>query len=229
MTLAALIFDFDGTILDTEVPVYTSWKTEYERFGSDLPLDRWLQGVGSAGGPDHLSILAELSESAGLPFDRDLVAARRLATRNEMLAVSAPRPGIVELIEQARDSVIPLAVASSSSMPWVGGHLDGLGLRSHFDVVMTVDQVEHGKPAPDLFLAAARGLGVDPTRCVAIEDSAHGITSANAAGMVSIAVPNDITTHQDFPHAALKLASLADIGLAQVRALAAAAGTNSAR
>ena len=220
MTLRALVFDFDGTILDTEVPVYTAWNAEFRRLGSELPLARWLTVVGSAEDPDWMAELAELAVERGVAFDAEAVAERRRATRDRMLAASGPRPGVVAMLEQAVEAELGLAVASSSSSDWVVPHLETFGLSDYFSVVMTVDQVDRGKPAPDLFLRAAEGLDVSPRCCVAIEDSHHGVTSANAAGMVSVAVPNEITRHQTFEHAAHTVASLAELDLAALAALA---------
>ena len=110
-----------------------------------------------------------------------------------------------------------LGVASSSSSRWVEGWLGRLGLADAFDCVCGRDHVERVKPAPDLFLLAARRLGVEPAACVVIEDSPNGVRAANGAGMRCVAVPNEITRHATFPEATeLFLESLAETSLVEV-------------
>ena len=99
------------------------------------------------------------------------------------------------MIVAAHAAEVTLAIASSSPLDWVESHLDRLGLLNEFAVIRTRDHVDRGKPAPDLFLAAAGALGVDPADAVAIEDSRHGCAAAKAAGMTCVVVPNRITTH----------------------------------
>jgi beta-phosphoglucomutase-like phosphatase (HAD superfamily) len=106
-----------------------------------------------------------------------------------------------------------LAVASSSSRAWVEPHLERFGLRGRFSVVRTRDDVARTKPAPDLFLAACEGLGVEPAEAVALEDSAHGVTAARAAGLRCVVVPNQLTRLTDLSHADLRIDSLADLRL----------------
>ena len=104
-------------------------------------------------------------------------------------------------------------MASSSALDWVGGHLERRGLLDRFAVVVTSDDVERTKPAPDLYRAALAALGASPERAVALEDSAHGCTAAVSAGLFCVVVPNTVTQGQDFSHADLVVGSLTEIGL----------------
>ena len=108
------------------------------------------------------------------------------------------------LVDSLVAAGVPIGVASSSSLEWLDRHLGRLGLRSRFAAVIGADLVGGvGKPAPDVYLRACADLGADPAQSVALEDSAHGVASAKAAGMAAVAVPSRITRFNDFTHADL--------------------------
>lgn len=186
----AIVFDFDGTIADTEWPIYQVALEAFQAHGLNFELTDWVKGIGLADNKPLEGLLADaLGEE---PDPRILKAAgERRARWNEEMAVF---PGVVEVIAAANHYEVPLAVASSSPTSWVEPHLDRLGLKHHFVSIRTRDHVDRGKPAPDLFLAAAAALGIDPAAGLAIEDSRHGCASAKAAGMTCVVVPNRITT-----------------------------------
>jgi HAD superfamily hydrolase (TIGR01509 family) len=218
-TLQAIVFDFDGLIADTETPQYTTVAHAFTEHGVELDLADWQAIIGTAGHPHWSEMLADaLGERAG-EVDFDAVRAAKLSTYHRLLEDLVPLPGVVELIEAAAAEGLGLAVASSSPLDWVDGHLHRFGLRSHFSSVHTRDHVERTKPAPDLFSLAVDTLGVDPARTVALEDSPHGVTAAKAAGMVAVACPNDITRGHPFEHADLVVESLADVTLADLATL----------
>jgi HAD superfamily hydrolase (TIGR01509 family) len=204
----ALVFDFDGLILDTEWPQFVSVGEAFAAHGVDLSLDEWRDGVGRT---DQRHWSEWLEEVLGTPIDGVSVRASRLERHHALIAEEVVRPGVVELLDAAAADRIGLAVASSSPLDWVAPHLERLGLIGRFDTVITGDDVVSTKPAPDLYLAATASLGAAPARSVAFEDSAHGCTSAVAAGLRCVAVPNRITRGQDFARADLVLESLADI------------------
>jgi HAD superfamily hydrolase (TIGR01509 family) len=218
--IAALIFDFDGLILDTETCTYEATAGIFAEHGETLDLAWWHSIIGSADHPHWSEVLAE---RLGRPIDRAALVARREERRLRVLRALLPRAGVVELLEAALAEGIPVAVASSSALDWVGGHLERLGLRASFAAVVTRDDVSDDgartKPAPDLFLLAAERLGVEPARCVAFEDSPNGVVAARAAGMVVVAVPGPMTTGLDMSAADLVVPSLAGIDLAGFRKL----------
>ncbi len=218
--IRALVFDFDGLILDTEEPVYRSWLEVYQAHGQDLPFERWVEIVGSTTArfhPQH-----HLEERLGRPLPQEVLE-RRVVRRTELVLAKQLLPGVVELADEARRSGLLLGVASSSTAEWVKGHLDRLGILDRFDCVRCRDDVANAKPAPDLYLAVLDCLGVDPAHAVAIEDSPNGITAARRAGMRCVAIPNSITAKLDLSGADFVLASLADMApaalLARVGAL----------
>jgi len=206
--IRALVFDFDGLILDTEEPVYRSWLEVYQAHGQDLPFERWVEIVGSTTArfhPQH-----HLEERLGRPLPQEVLD-RRVVRRTELVLAKQLLPGVVELADEARRSGLLLGVASSSTAEWVKGHLDRLGILDRFDCVRCRDDVANAKPAPDLYLAVLDCLGVDPAHAVAIEDSPNGITAARRAGMRCVAIPNSITAKLDLSGADFVLGSLADM------------------
>ena len=125
-------------------------------------------------------------------------------------------PGVAEFIERARALGLALGVASSSPRSWVEGHLTHLLLRPHFTVIRCAEDVEHVKPAPDLYFAVTSALGVAPDQTIAIEDSPNGITAAKAAGLYCVSVPNAMTRNLSMDAADLVLVSLARVSAASV-------------
>jgi HAD superfamily hydrolase (TIGR01509 family) len=203
--LKAVAFDFDGLILDTEEPVYRSWVEVYEAHGEELPFDRWIEIVGSS--TATFDPRGHLEERLGRALTQDVLD-RRIERRTAMVLAQPILPGVVVLADAARAAGLRVGVASSSTSQWVRGHLERLGLLDRFDCMRCRDDVAKVKPAPDLYLAVAACLAVEPEEAVAIEDSPNGIASAKAAGMWCIAVPNRITGGLDFSHADAVLTTL---------------------
>ena len=209
--VSALVFDFDGTILDTETPVYESWAETYRMAGIEpVPLDRWLQHIGQADG-FGLDIRGELCTQLGVDALSAQLEERRKSMRDDMIRELQVRDGVLRWIDAAVAAQIPLAIASSSPTSWVKSHLDRLGLTSRFATLSCADPGVAGKPDPTVYLAACKNLGADPTAALAIEDSMHGVSAAIAAGMRCIAAPGPITASMDFDHATVRVESLADL------------------
>jgi HAD superfamily hydrolase (TIGR01509 family) len=212
--IRALVFDFDGLILDTEEPIYRSWLEVYAAHGEDLPFDLWVKTVGSttkAFHPQH-----HLEERLGRPLPQEVLD-RRIGRRTELILAEPLLPGVLELIEAARSQGLKLGVASSSERVWVNGHLNRLGVGDCFDCVRCRDDVEHAKPEPDLYIAVLECLGVGAHEAVAIEDSPNGVTAAKRAGLFCVAVPNRITASLDISEADLVAGSLAEVTLADLQ------------
>jgi HAD superfamily hydrolase (TIGR01509 family) len=216
MDLDAIVFDFDGLILDTEWSEFVTVQAEFAAHGVEIGLDDWRDGVGRA---DNRHWSEWLQEVAQVPVDLRVVRARRQVAHHAMVHRESVRPGVVSLLDEAAAAGVPVAVASSASADWVESHLDRLGLRGRFVAVRCRDHVARAKPAPDLYLAAAEALGIEPGRSVALEDSHHGSTAARAAGFACVVAPNDVTRVPDFPHADLVVDSLADVDLAALAEL----------
>jgi HAD superfamily hydrolase (TIGR01509 family) len=209
--IRAVVFDFDGLILDTEGPVYTAWAEAFDAYGcAPLTLDDWAAEIGTAIEFDTVGLI---QARATRPLDLDKMHERRRARRDELLAQERARPGVHEWLDAADSMGLPLAIASSSPHDWVGLHLDRLELRTRFAHISCYEVGLQSKPAPDLYLAACRALGVAPQEAIAIEDSPNGITAAKRAGMFCVAVPNPLTSRLDTSHADLEVTSLRELSL----------------
>ena len=208
--IRALVFDFDGLILDTETADLRCWEEVYREQACELPLDGFLSNIGTHGTFD---LYAELERQSGRAVDRDVVQTARRSHFAALIASERPLPGVEAYLTEARALGLRLAVASSSSREWVEGHLERLGLLSHFHTTACSDDVERVKPDPALYRLAVERLGVEPGEAVAFEDSLHGLLAAKAAGLRCVVVPNTVTASLAFEVADRQLGSLAEVPL----------------
>jgi HAD superfamily hydrolase (TIGR01509 family) len=218
MAINALIFDFDGLILDTEGPVFNSWQELLRRYGYDMSLEDWQVCIGSAEGT--ADFFKTLADKLDRPLDMETEGPLRLQREMEMIARQPVLPGITDFIQRAGELDIKLAVASSSSCEWVINHLEQRGLRQHFICVLAADDVEVTKPDPTLYLTALDCLGVPAHQAIAFEDSPNGVLAAKEAGLFCVAIPNPITSQLHLEQADMVLESLADMTLDELLEIA---------
>jgi HAD superfamily hydrolase (TIGR01509 family) len=214
MDFAAVLFDFDGVLVDTEWAIYDAWHRTFKANGHSLPLEIYTQCIGSDF--ETWSPKSHLEELTGQAFDWHDLDARRQQEIVRDLGDAGPMPGAEALLGQLASRATPRAVVSSSSHTWVDGWLDRLGMTARFDTIVCRGDAPRIKPAPDLYLAAARRLGLAPEHCLVIEDSLNGVKSAKAAGMPVWVVPNRVTACLDFSMADGVFSSLDEI-LAHLR------------
>jgi HAD superfamily hydrolase (TIGR01509 family) len=212
--LKALIFDFDGLILDTETPEVDVWTEIYAEHGFDFPFNDWVQTVGGYGisnfdAAEHLSLLSQRR------LDPASMRARHRLGSDALTHARPVMPGVLDYIHEAKRIGLKLAIASSSQHAWVDGHTKRLGIFDHFDKVICSDDVGAGrtKPNPDLFLTALNQLQVQKNEAVVFEDSPNGVKAANRAGIFVVAVPNLLTSKLRIEGADLTLKSLSDLPL----------------
>ncbi len=212
--IQALIFDFDGLILDSETPDYLSWKETYEAFGVELPLDVWNANIGSV---HFFNPYTYLEELVGRPLDRDAIKARRRQRDDELMAQQTIMPGVADYLAAARAMGLKTAVASSSAHAWVDPLLARLGIADQFHAVCCRDDVGgRAKPDPAVYRAALAALNVRPAEAIALEDSPNGAAAAKAAGLFTVIVPNQMTRGLAFAHGDYRLNSLAELPLADL-------------
>ena len=213
MTFRAVVFDFDGSILDTETPILTAWQETFEAHGCPpLTQDEWAMAVGTVGGLDMAALLLERALGT---VDEAAVHQRRRARVHELLLAEVVRPGVERWLDDARELGLGLAVASSSPRSWVGSHLERLGLVDRFVHLSCYGDGIPAKPAPDVYLHACAALGVEPSEALAVEDSPHGVAAAKAAGLRCVAVPNEVTRGLELSAADLVVDSLEELPLAE--------------
>ncbi len=208
MTIRGIVFDFDGIIVDTEETEYGSWVELYRSYGAEITFLEWSACLGTT--QDAFDAVAELEKKIGYQFpDPDEIWRQQAEHSLSLANQQPPLPGVLDALERARQLGLGLAVASSSERKWVVGHLDRLGLTPRFSGIFTKDDVPNVKPDPELYLMAARHLGISPHEALAFEDSPNGIRSAKAAGMICVAVPNPLSTTLDLSDADFSIPSFA--------------------
>jgi HAD superfamily hydrolase (TIGR01509 family) len=211
--IQAIVFDFDGLILDTEYPDYLSWQEIFQAHGASLSLSAWERSIGSMD-LDLFDPYAWLEAQLGRLVDRAEIRAKRQPRFAELVAAQGVLPGVEDYLAGARRLSLKVGLASSSSRAWVTGHLARFGLNgTTFDCLCCGDEVRRTKPDPELYLAALGALGVRGEQAVALEDSPNGVAAAKAAGLYCVAVPGVLTRRLAFDQADLRLDSLADMPL----------------
>lgn len=211
LMLHALIFDFDGLILDTETPEVLVWQAIYKEHGFELPVEEWEKTVGGYGisnfdAAEHLSHL-----SSGRLDPVSLRAAYR-RDADTIIRASPILPGVLEMIEQAKQADVKISIGSSSPHSWVDTHAKRLGIFEHFDHIICADDVSPGrtKPNPDIYLKALGQLDVKKEAAVVFEDSVNGVLASRRAGIFVVAVPNPLTAKMGVS-GDLTVSSLADL------------------
>ncbi|HEY5728727.1 MAG TPA: HAD family phosphatase [Anaerolineales bacterium] len=212
--LKALIFDFDGLILDTETSEADVWAQIYAEHGFDFPFLDWVQTVGGYGisnfdAADHLSLLSQGQ------LDSASIRTRHSKQSLANIHAQSTLPGVMEMIRDAKVHGLKIAIASSSPHSWVDTHTKRLGIYSHFDKIICSDDVGVGrtKPNPDLFLTALNQLQIQKNEAVVFEDSPNGVKAAHRAGIFVVAVPNSVTSKLNIEGANITARSLAEIPL----------------
>jgi HAD superfamily hydrolase (TIGR01509 family) len=212
--IRAIIFDFDGLIVDTEVPAYQAWEEIYQSYGCHLPLSTWVTCIG--GSADIFSPYAYLEEQLGHPIERKKIRSKYYQRYIELVEMEPILPGVKDYIDDAKRLGLKVALASSSSHSWVDGHLSRLGLIAHFDCIKCSEDVKAVKPDPALYQSILDELELRADEGIVLEDSANGILAAKRAGLFCVAVPNPMTCHLSLDLADLQLTSLADLPLEEI-------------
>jgi HAD superfamily hydrolase (TIGR01509 family) len=209
--IKALIFDFDGLILETEAAAYKSWAELFDSYGGQLPFSKWVTLIGTEEGT--FDPARELEEQIGKKLDWDQLKPQRYQRCLELIAAKSPLPGVVDYLGDGKKIGVKMGVASCSPLSWLNQHLSRLGLLSYFDAIRGKDHVRVTKPDPSVYLAVLEALHVRGDQAIAFEDSPNGIQAAKEAGLFCIAVPSELTSGLPLDKADLQLNSLADIRL----------------
>ncbi|HMR62371.1 MAG TPA: HAD family phosphatase [Anaerolineae bacterium] len=208
----AIIFDHDGTLVDTETPDFLACQTLCREHGAELSLDYWAATiVGGFDGYDRMFAEIIQPHNGRVSTTQLKQRLRELWTVN--LANTALMPGVLPLLRQLQGSGYPLAVATAADRFWVDRWLTHFELYPFFHSISCQNDVLNNKPAPDVYLHAADRLGVDPSRCLVFEDTLIGVRAAKAAGMTVIGVPSHVTKTLDFSEAHAVVSSLAHVDL----------------
>jgi putative hydrolase of the HAD superfamily len=217
MLIKALIFDFDGLILDTETPDVHAWENIYAEYGFPFPLESWAQIIGGTGA-STFNAAVHLQSLLSDPLDLEGLQKRQTHISHSLVAEQSVMPGVMDYLREAKRLGLKLAIASSSPHSWVDGHARRLGVFNYFDKVICAEDVSPGrtKPNPDLFLLALDRLRVRKDEAIVFEDSPNGVIAARSAGIFVVAVPNPVTSLLSIENANLVLSSLSDLSLADL-------------
>ena len=212
MSIEAVIFDFDGIVLDSETPEYESHRRIFERCGTPLTVDEWCAQIGVWAQGHHERWHARLCEVSRQAPDWPSFAAEQTRLF-QALVPTAPMRGILDLLDRLAAKKIKTAIASSAPARWVVPAAAEIGVSDRFQAIVAGDQVTHRKPAPDVYLEALRRIDADPLRTIAIEDSAPGLASARAAGLKTVVIPHWLTARHDLGAADLRVAHAEELTL----------------
>jgi len=189
--IKAIIFDFDGTIIDTETAWYVAFREAYKKHGVELTLEQYSQCIGTS--LHSFNPYEYLMTELGLPIDREQFRQEVQAHHSALMEKESMKPGIMAYLEAAKAAGLRIGLASSSKRAWVTKYLRQLNIESYFECIRTADDVARVKPDPELYLQVLEALGVRGEEAVAVEDSPNGAKAAAAAGMYRVVVPNAIT------------------------------------
>jgi putative hydrolase of the HAD superfamily len=214
MTIEAVVFDFDGLIVDTESAWFEALAEIFQEHGAVLPLEMWARCVG--GSHDIFNPYDYLEQVLQKPLDLVAIKALSVSKHSLIMQERTVRPGVEAYLQSAMEQGLKIGLASSSTRSWVEGYLQRFGLLHYFSCIRTADDVTKVKPNPELYLQALAGLNVPASAAVAFEDSPNGARAAMAAGMFCVIVPNSITATLSFDGYHMRLNSMADKELTEV-------------
>ncbi|MGG1877460.1 HAD family hydrolase [Paenibacillus cisolokensis] len=198
--IKGFIFDFDGTIIDTETAWYYAFREAYQEYGVELTLAHYSTCIGTS--LNSFNPYEYLMTDLNLPIDKEEFRIAVQQRHSELMEKEAIRPGVLEFLNSAKEANLKLGLASSSSKAWVEKHLELLDIQDYFECIRTSDDVARVKPDPELYVQTLEFLDLAPSDAVAIEDSPNGSKAAAAAGMHCVVIPNELTRYLEFdvPH-----------------------------
>ncbi len=205
--IRALVFDFDGLIIDTETPLIDSYGAVHTAHG--IPFDRalFVRNVG------HADYAFDPWQGFSPHTDRAALELERRIVKDQLLLRQPVLPGVADLLASAKKAGLSLGIASNSEHTWVEPHLSRVGLIHYFSFFACRGDTPSPKPEPDLYKLVLNRFGLRGHEAIAFEDSHTGSLAAKRANLWTVAVPNVSTSHHDFSHADLRVNSLAEVTL----------------
>ncbi|MEO7598134.1 MAG: HAD-IA family hydrolase [Opitutus sp.] len=205
--IRALVFDFDGLIVDTETPLIDSYGAVHEAHGVTFDRAVFIRSVG------HADYAFDPWHGFSPHADRAALEVERRAIKDELLRLQPVLPGVTELLDAAVTAQLRIGLASNSEHAWVEPHLERVGMRDRFEFLACREDAASPKPEPDLYKLVLNHFGLRGHEAIAFEDSRTGSLAAKRAHLWAVAVPNVSTAHHDFSHADLLVSSMSDVRL----------------
>lgn len=212
--IKAILFDFDGLILDTETTEFIAFQEICRQYHYEMPLDVWSQWTGSADSVQRAC--RHLEQAIGAPLDHDEIRSRHGEVFRGMIATADLLPGVIEKLEEGKRRGLRIGLATSAHYDWAVGYVKKYGLLDYFDCIRTKEDVIRSKPDPQIYREALAGLSIGPQEAIAFEDSLFGLQAAKAGGVYCVVVPNALTQGFAFEQADLRLQSLLEMDLEQI-------------
>ncbi|MDF2557574.1 MAG: family hydrolase [Bacillales bacterium] len=207
--IKALIFDFDGIIIDTEVVWYEAYKEFLIDYGIELTVEKFSEVVGS----ENDVLNAYILENTLKPIEIETLEEKAWNIVQEKLEKPVAMPGVISTLKSAKEKGLRLAIASSSNREWIVNFLNKIDALEYFEIIKSREDVSKVKPDPELYLSALRALELEPNEAIIFEDSLNGLKAANAANIPCIIIPCLVTKHLPFEGHALRLSSMSEIQL----------------
>lgn len=209
--IKAIIFDFDGTIIDTETAWYTAFKEAYQKHNVELTLEKYATCLGTD--LSSFNPYTYLSTNHNIPLDLDEFRIKIQAEHTKRMEQETIRPGVIKVLKNAQALGLKIGLASSSGREWIDKYLQALGINDYFECICTSDTVKNVKPNPELYEQATEKLGVAPHEAIAIEDSPNGAVAAVTAGLHTFVIKNEITKQLPFHTEHQTIESLEELDL----------------
>lgn len=207
--IKAVLFDMDGLMIDSEPFHYQAFNEVIEKYGKHLTQEENNQRYIGLSDEDEAR---DMVVRFNLPISsQELVQQKQVILRQILKNQVSPQPGLLDLLKKLDDDGYKTAIASSSSLEVIKTIIDGLKISALIDEYASAQQVERGKPAPDIYLLAVKKLGVDPSECLVLEDAPRGVEAGKSAGMSVFAIPSSATKGEDFSMADKVLSSLSEV------------------
>jgi putative hydrolase of the HAD superfamily len=214
--IKAVIFDFDGLIIDTETPWYEVYSQIYREHGTELPLQEWARCIGAS--TQHFDPYAYLESLLQRSIDRAALENLSSERHTQIMEGRKLLPGVTDYLQTAQKMGLKIGLASSSHREWVEKYLKRFQLMTYFQGIFTREDVQNVKPSPELYLKALGSFGLHGNEAIAFEDSPNGLKAARAAGLYCVAIPNEITSQLNFERESfdIRLCSMAEKTLHEI-------------
>lgn len=211
LMIKALVFDLDGTIIDTEKSIFESYKQAFQYYNFDLTLDVWSQWVGGVGTPQKACHY--VGEETGQEINYDKIQQIHKEAFFQLIKEEKPLPGVLDMLESGKRAGLKIGLATNSNSDWANYFLQTLKINDYFDNVFTFDHVKQPKPDPEIYKKSVDYFHIVPHEAIAFEDSIIGSLAAKDAQLYTIAIPSKLTKEESFEHVDLKVDSMKHLNL----------------